>query len=232
MKNILLLLFIPFSLAFAQQPYGKNAEWFLSFNGNQMGYGVGYSHVYHHKDSVINGVEYQWMQHFRVSIIRTGPNPEDLDYLYNGFINNFFYRTVNNKVYYHSFDFSDSYLLFDFDAQIGDTVFFRDTLVYVDDSCTHLPGYVVTDIGTEMIDGKPMTYWDIDSIFWGGQFLEGNRIYRDMGVLHTGGTTSFRSCHTLFQHLNFLPYDVFPTTVFTTKILLGIERVTFSLHSL
>ncbi len=203
MRNTLLHLFIPISFAFAQQPYGKNADWFLTFNGNHMGYGAGYGHVYHHKDSIIDGLEYQWMQHFLVTIIRTGPNPEDLDYLSNGIANNFFYRTENNKVYYYSFDFSDSYLLFDFDAQIGDTVFFRDTLVYVDDSCTHLPGYVVTDRGTEMIDGKPMEYWDIDSIFWGGQFLEGNRIYRDMGVLHTAGTTSFRSCHTLFHEWNF-----------------------------
>ena len=195
---------------FAQEPFGKNAEWYLSFDGLQHGEGQGYAHIYYDKDSIINGIEYQEMIFFLKIIIRTGPNPEDLAFLSNGVVRKFFYRTENNKVYYHNFDLTDEILMFDFNAQVGDTVYFRDTLLNSAVECTQRPGYVVTGVGTEMIDGTPMPYWDIDSIFWGGEFLDGNRIYKDMGVLHTLGTTRVHNCNPIYSHLNF-----FSTRCFT-----------------
>lgn len=107
-------------------------------------------------------------------------------------------------------DLTNETVLYDFNAQVGDTVFFRDT-IYSGGffNCTQRPGYIVTAIGTKVIDGKNMTYWDIDSIYHGGEFLEGNRIYRHLGVLHGNGHTSLNDCQGTPYHANFFGFRCF-----------------------
>lgn len=210
MKHALLFLFIPISVVFGQQPFGHNATWHKSFNGYINGDGVGYAKIYHHKDSIINGNTYQWMQEYRQALIQTGPDPlNDIALFTDRIVRNFFYRTIGDTVYHYTFDLSRETLLYDFSAQVGDTVYFRDTLLYTSLDCFHLPGYVVTGRGSEIIDGQPMEYWDIDSIYHGGEFLTGNRIYREMGVLRGSGGTSLNTCSEMPSHANLYNFRCF-----------------------
>lgn len=100
MKHMILLL-LPLGTLFAQYPFGQNAHWYSSFSGFNTGSGNGYAHRYHYKDTLINGETYQWMREFRRTILRTGPNPNDLIEWYNNIARNFLYITRNNVVFYY-----------------------------------------------------------------------------------------------------------------------------------
>lgn len=194
MKHLLLFLLLPISFLQAQQPFGKNAEWHYSYSGFFVGDGNGYSKVYYHADTLINGNEYQWMKQIMRTILQTGPDSNDFVVWRDGEIRNFFYRTINEMVYQYDFDMQDSILFYDFNAVVGDTVYFKDSVKVPFSTCNQQPGYVVTGTGIEVVDGVSIPYWDIDSIFWGGYYHPNSRIYRNMGSLWSAGILRFYEC--------------------------------------
>jgi hypothetical protein len=193
MKKLFILLFVlqlPI-LLLAQQPFGKNATWTVAYE-NEYGY-RGFRQISYSHDTIINGESWQKFSESGVHELRTGPDPSDLiQGKYSGIESGILFMTRNDSVFRMDANGKVN-LSFDFNAQLGDGWQMApwDTSLL----CVDTPFVKVVNMGSEIIDGKSVKYWDIvdpldtltvfGSTFYGcsaGSCM-GGRLYEKIGAL-------------------------------------------------
>lgn len=162
MKKLFILLFIiqlPV-LLLAQQPFGKNATWVIEYD-NEYGYS-GFRKISYSHDTIINGEAWQKFSEAGVREIRTGPNPTDLlQWKYSGATFELLFLTRNDSVFTKDNNGVDE-MLYDFNAQLGESWNFRqwDTSV----SCPDTPKATVDLISTDIYNGVSISFMEISDV--------------------------------------------------------------------
>lgn len=185
---IFLVFQLPLMLL-AQQPFGKNATWTMSYS--EAGY-YGFRQITYSHDTIINGEAWQKFAESGVSEIRTGPGPNDISQgKYSGATFQYLFLTRNDSVFRMEPD-GTSYLLYDYSAGVGDKWQFAnwDTSA----SCLDTPMVTVVAIGYDTVKGEVLKYWDLqdemDTI--DGQYVcssgacMGGRLYERLGMTFSG----------------------------------------------
>lgn len=189
MKKILLTLFLPITLL-AQSEFGYHATWYFDYS--ELGF-YGYKKITHVGDTTMLGLDWLKFEVTGVSEIRTGPGPNDISQDTNAVFDPIYVATRNDSVF-RLWDTDSLYLLYDFNAGIGDKWQFapHDT----SHGCDSLPIATVQNLGTEIIDSQNVNFMDVsfpmDTVNYGGnpnyQVVSNaslsSRIYPEFGSTH------------------------------------------------
>lgn len=192
MKKLTLALIISLLTLSSHAQFGENTTWHFDY----MEYNFfGDKRVKHISDTTMLGMQWQKFEVTGSRGNRFGPGPNDYTIDTNVTFAPIFLATRNDSVFNYAED--SAYLLYDFSADIGDTWQFAS--VDTTFSCNALPEATVVAKGTEMIQGVPCRYLDVefpmDTIDYGGtpiyQPISGwvlsDRIYLDFGALYYHG---------------------------------------------
>jgi hypothetical protein len=191
MKKLLCFLLLPF-LGIAQLDFGQNATWHYSFS--ETGY-TGYKKVSHVGDTIMYSMTWLRFEVTGLREIRTGPGPNDLVQNTAASWLDIFLATRNDSVF--RMTAQGPYLLYDFNADIGDSWQFAPLDTTYD--CPDTPIATVVGKGTEIINGQSLDYLDLrmpaDTLIINGQatfqisaasYLS-QRIYPKLGALSYNG---------------------------------------------
>ena len=155
MKKLLLLAFLfPLTMS-AQHEFGYHATWHFGFV--EFGF-FGYKKVSHIGDTTMFGMNWLKFEVSGTSVAKTGPNPNDLVIDSNVVFNSIFLATRNDSVF-RLLGGSTPYLLYDFNASIGDKWQFAVNDTAFD--CDSVPVATVLSKGVQTIDGQNLRYVDI-----------------------------------------------------------------------
>lgn len=185
----LLCFFLPPLMGFAQQDFGKNANWYYTFS--ESGY-TGYKKVSHSGDTNMYGMSWLRFEVSGLSQIRTGPGPNDLTQDSSATWPDIYLASRNDSVF--RLTSQGPFLLYDFNANVGDT--WQYAPLDTSFGCFETPIATVTAKGTETIAGVSLDYFDIsvpmDTLMINGQpsyqisaasYLN-SRIYPKLGALN------------------------------------------------
>lgn len=176
-------------IGFAQQEFGKNANWYYTFS--EFGYS-GYKKVSHSGDTNMYGMSWLRFEVSGLNQIRTGSGPNDLIQDTTATWPDIFLATRNDSVF--RLTNQGALLLYDFNANVGDSWQYAplDTTF----GCPDTPIATVMAKGTETIAGVNLNYFDIsvpmDTLIINGQpshqisaaFYLNQRIYPKLGALN------------------------------------------------
>ncbi len=200
------LFFIALSIStalFAQQPFGKNATWYVEYS-NEFGYS-GYREIAYSHDTLIDNESWQVFSESGAREIRTGPKQSDLiQWKYTGARFNTMFMTRNDSVFVKNTQYNYTQFIYDYNAKVGDKWQFApwDTGA----SCLDTPQVTVIAIGYDTIQGQAIKYWELedemDTIFaYSGNPYRcsssrcmGGKMYERIGaLLGYGGFYNFTS---------------------------------------
>lgn len=190
MKKLLLLAFLFPLIISAQHEFGYHATWYFSYGG----YGeLGYKKVFHDGDTVINGIEWLKFEVTGANWIKTGPDPDDVVVDTNKVWDPIYLATRNDSVFRLLDNSNTPYLLYDFNALVGNKWQFAPSNTFM--GCDSISIATVEEIGIDTIGGQVLEYMNInlpmDTVYYGStpyyqpvcNEVINTKVYREIGSL-------------------------------------------------
>lgn len=158
MKKLLLLAFLFPLLSFGQTPFGYHATW--HFRYGSWSEGSGYKKIQHVSDTNMLGFNWLKFEVTGIKEVKWGPDPGDTTLEVNVTFDPIFFATRNDSIFRLLND-STPYLLYDFNAEVGDSWQFapHDTSF----GCDSLPIATVVNKGVEIYNGDTVTFIEIEN---------------------------------------------------------------------
>ncbi len=166
MVSAALGLVISSNIAFAQNEYFEGSpEWYVTVPG--LGFDI-LQHTYSTNDTLINGITYkQFIQTSPVNQIlgQSIPNSNDLLYLV---------RSIGNTIYYYDTYSSEEQLLFQFEGEVGDTLYTHPLIATINEPTYN--GVLILSIDSVQIANEWRTIYEVDD-----NYFDNNFIYEGIG---------------------------------------------------
>lgn len=173
------MLFLCFASTLSAQAFGTQGTWHFEYRL------FGYQYIYevqYEKDSTINGKTYQALGATGIQYLRTGLHTSQTHTAPKRY---FFLRTQNDTVYRLDTNGND-YILYDFNAEVGDSWVIgpSDTAL----NCSGTPTVTVHAKGTDSINGVAINFWQVSSSGSSSYLVfPSGTIYEHIGFLGSQG---------------------------------------------